>query len=169
MAFDKPGRGGKSFRGKSRSSYVDMRETKSRDIKKALTHRARLRKSYFKLLEKEGMSTPRDEIDNTSIYQLESGEDEADQIQERRERKPLPKQEKVKPMNFAERAKIAKQRKEENRKAKLEDVRERRQTIERKNREREKRKERISQTTKTGQPRMGPRINNLLDKIKKDM
>lgn len=41
--------------------------------------------------------------------------------------------------------------------------------IEKANRDRERKKERISKRTKSGQPLMGPRINNLLDKIKNEM
>lgn len=37
---------------KSKKKFIDRREAKSQDIKRALTHRARLRKNYFKLLEK---------------------------------------------------------------------------------------------------------------------
>ena len=40
---------------KSKKKFIDRREAKSQDIKRALTHRARLRKNYFKLLEKEGL------------------------------------------------------------------------------------------------------------------
>ncbi|ODV78807.1 rRNA processing [Suhomyces tanzawaensis NRRL Y-17324] len=124
--------------------YVDRKESKSRDIKKALTHRARLRKGYFKLLEQEGESIPEKDVAKS--------------------------EERAKPtMNYAERAKIAKQRKEEQRKEKLERVQDRRKAIEKKDKERELKKLRLSQKTKTGQPLMGPRINNLLEKIRKDV
>jgi ATPase subunit of ABC transporter with duplicated ATPase domains len=85
----------------------------------------------------------------------------------RREDRPQPRE--SKPLNYVERAKIAKERKEQARKSKLEEVQERRRTIERKSKERELRKERLTKTTKKGQPLMGPRINNLLDKIRKDL
>lgn len=39
---------------------------------------------------------------------------------------------------------------------------------EKKKAEREKKKESLSQKTRTGQPLMGPRIANLLEKIQKD-
>ena len=72
-------------------------------------------------------------------------------------------------MNFAERAKIAKERKEHNRQEKLKSIQDRRENIEKKSKERERRKDTLSKKTKSGQPLMGPRINNLLDKIKKDI
>lgn len=124
-------------------SYVPSRENKNREIKKALTHRARLRKNYFKLLDKEGQPVPLPE--------------------------PAAEEHKQKKFDYAERAKIAKERKEQARRAKLEEVQERRRTIERKTKERELRKDRVTKTTKRGQPLMGPRINNLLDKIRKDL
>ncbi|ODV69062.1 rRNA processing [Hyphopichia burtonii NRRL Y-1933] len=130
----------KPFRGKK--PIKDLREFKSREIKKSLVHRARLRKNYFKLLEKEGESTPND------------------LVEERRQKKPT---------NFAERSKLAKQKKEERRLKKIEEVRARRQILEKQTRDREKRKESLSKRTRSGQPLMGPRINNLLDKIKEDM
>lgn len=78
-------------------------------------------------------------------------------------------EERRKPMNFAERAKIAKERKEATRKEKLQSIKAKRATMEHKSRERELKKERLSKKSRTGQPLMGPRINNLLDKIKNDM
>jgi flagellar biosynthesis GTPase FlhF len=120
------------------------REDKNREIKKALVHRARIRKNYFKLLEKEGIDNEK----NTDINHD----------------KP-----KNKPLNFAERAQKVKQRKQEKRKSDLEQVQERRKQIVKKESERLKRKERIEKRTTRGQPLMGPRINNLLDKIKKDL
>lgn len=113
-----------------------------------MTHRARLRKNYFKLLEKEGISTERKEDEN---------EDE--------EEKPVEK----KPMNFAERAKIAKDRKESNRKEKIQAIKDKRAIIAQKSKEREFKKDKMAKKSRTGQPLMGPRINNLLDKIKSEM
>ncbi|KAK6200030.1 Fyv7/TAP26 [Scheffersomyces amazonensis] len=146
------GRGG--YRGKS-NRYVDRREAKSAEIKKSLTHRARLRKSYFKLLAKEG------------------GEEEVtgrDRSEDNEETKRIKGEEKEpKRFSYAERAQIVKERKEHKRKEELERVREKRRYIEKRAKDRELKKERVTQTTRKGQPLMGPRITNLLDKIRKDM
>lgn len=141
----------------NKKKFVDRREAKSQDIKRALTHRARLRKNYFKLLEKEGLQENRRPEDNQN--------DSNDEDETRKDR-PRPQK---KGINFEERAKIVKQRKEEKRRQKLQRVQEKLTTIETKSKERALRKEQFKKTTTKGQPLMGPRINNLLDKIKKDM
>ncbi|RCK65818.1 rRNA-processing protein FYV7 [Candida viswanathii] len=142
----------------NKKKFVDRREAKSQDIKRALTHRARLRKNYFKLLEKEGLQESRKPEDDEA--------DNEEQGEEKLKPKPKPKK---KGINFEERAKIVKQRKEEKRKQKLERVQEKLNRIETKSKERALRKEQLKKTTTKGQPLMGPRINNLLDKIKKDI
>lgn len=140
-------------RGKFRgpNPYKDLREFKSKEIKKSLVHKARLRKNYYKLLEKEGQAVPE---------KRGSTGDNNDNEDVNKQRKP---------MNYAERAKKTKELKEQRRKDKLEAIREKKQIMEAKAKERERRLERVSQKTTRGQPLMGPRINNLLDKIKKDM
>ncbi|CAG88126.2 DEHA2E13354p [Debaryomyces hansenii CBS767] len=152
----------KQFRGKN--PYTDRREFKSKEIKKSLVHRARLRKNYFKLLEKEGINhEPEQNGDESAESQNKSEEFKRSHIPDSRN------QPSKRPMNFAERAKIAKERKEHSRQAKLKSIQDRRETIEKKSKERERRKDNLSKKTKSGQPLMGPRINNLLDKIKKDI
>lgn len=131
------------------NSKFISREDKTRDIKKALVHRSRIRKNYFKLLDKEGIDNEKKEYDETD------------------NRNQRPKQQK--PMNFAERSQMVKQRKEDTRKSQLQEVQERRKQITKKDNERIKKRERVDKKTTRGQPLMGPRINNLLDKIKKDM
>ncbi|GME91533.1 unnamed protein product [[Candida] boidinii] len=44
------------------------RETKTNDIKRALTHRARLRKDYFKMLEKENLNDPDTNIEQDDFF-----------------------------------------------------------------------------------------------------
>lgn len=153
-------RGG-SQRFHKKNPYHDRKEHKSDEIKKSLTHRARLRKNYFKLLDKEGipvekLNGSRVPGDDTEVG--DTGYKEGD----------TRKEEQRKPMNFAERAKIAKERKEANRKEKLQSIKAKRATMDQKSRERVLKKERLSKKSRTGQPLMGPRINNLLDKIKND-
>ncbi|CAI5759777.1 unnamed protein product [Candida verbasci] len=129
-----------------KKKYINRREEKSRDIKKALTHRARIRKNYFKLLKTEGYE--------------ERNKDESNDHEDQPKRKPI---------NFQERAAIAKKRKDENRKLQLEKIQDKLKTIETKNRERQFKKDQFKQSSnQKGQPLMGPRINNLLDKIKND-
>ena len=126
--------------------WKNRKESKSREISRLLTHRAHLRKKYFKMIEKEDPgSAPVDghKSENSSF-----------------EAKDKPK------LNFAERSKIAKERKERQRKEKLQNIREQRENAEKKKKDREAQKAVLAQKTRTGQPLMGPRINSLLDKIK---
>lgn len=126
--------------------HKDLRDFKNKEIKKSLVHRARLRKNYFKLLDKE------------QPQRRQQNEDTGD------EDIPQEKQQ----LSYAEKAQIVKERKEQNRKEKLARIQERKNNIERSEKKRERTKEKISRTNKYGQPKMGPRINNLLDKIKKE-
>lgn len=48
----------KSYGSRDRRKYQSAYQTKSDDIKKSLVHRARLRKAYYKMLEKEGEEVP---------------------------------------------------------------------------------------------------------------
>ncbi|AOW29581.1 rRNA-processing protein FYV7 [Candida albicans L26] len=130
---------------KSKKKFIDRREAKSQDIKRALTHRARLRKNYFKLLEKEGLQEEGKPEDENDI-------------------RPTKK----KGINFEERAAIVKQRKEEKRKFKLASVQAKLEKIESNSKERALKREQLKKSTTKGQPLMGPRINDLLDKIKKN-
>lgn len=149
-----------------KNPYTDRREFKSKEIKKSLIHRARLRKNYFKILEKEGIT----ETNNNENKEEEKGEEKAGNrdVYENKYTDSRDAQNSKKPMNFAERSKMAKERKEQARQDKLKSIQDRKETIEKKSRERERRKENLTKKTKSGQPLMGPRINSLLDKIKKD-
>lgn len=132
--------------------WKNRKESKAREISRLLTHRAQLRKKYFKMVEKED-----------AISGPVPGDEQADRdVKEPKEHKEKPK------FNFAERAKIAKERKERQRKEKLQNIRDQRENADRKRKERETKKTVLSQRTKTGQPLMGPRINSLLEKIRED-
>lgn len=167
----------------SKKRFTNRKETKTADIKRALTHRARLRKNYFKLLKSEGLEEHEKlnlEADKPSNDEDESGDSHDDSASDEEvgdkehteklisKNKKHSISSKQKPLNFAERAAIAKQRKEEQRKAKLAQVQEKLQHIEKQQKIRELKKQQLKQKTKYGQPVMGPRINNLLDKIKRD-
>lgn len=177
----------KPFRGKQR--HKDLREFKNQEIKRSLVHRARLRKNYFKLLVKEGVDaqelspkeeaasgSEEEEVDENDKEAGEGGEVErvlgavrrADPLPDQKTAGKLAKQEQRKrPVNLQERARLARERQEERRRQELEKVREKRALIEQSRRDREKKKRSLSQRTKRGQPVMGPRINALLDKIRK--
>lgn len=166
----------KPFQGKK--FHKDLREYKNQEIKRSLVHRARLRKQYFKLLEEEGERPSHEKGDNhekdATSNQYDSNESDDDvQHSKVKQKESLPPQQappKVtsqrKPLNFQERAKLAKERKEQQREEKLQRVKDRRRAFEQKQKEREKKKESLSRRTKSGQPVMGPKINNLLDRIR---
>lgn len=166
----------KPFKGKK--FHKDLREFKSQEIKRSLVHRARLRKNYFKLIEDEKESEIPGQEKVQQDEQVESNDENSDggddEVPKGRSRTALPPQRapppppKRKPLNFTERAKLAKQRKEQQREEKLQKVQERRQMLEKRNKQREIQKERLSQRTKSGQPVMGPKISNLLDKIRQN-
>lgn len=73
--FDKHFRGkSNNGRGKSRGmkdtrKYLKGKEGKTEEIRRALTHRANLRKNYFKLLKKEGLD---DRMDKDKVFDDES-------------------------------------------------------------------------------------------------
>lgn len=117
------------------------------EIKKALVHRARLRKQYLKDLKEQGEELP---------------EKAPRKENEEKHNRPYPKP------NYQERAEIAKKRKEVARKEREAKRQEYTKNAEKKRAEREKKKELLSQKTRTGQPLMGPRIANLLEKIKNE-
>ncbi|EGV63476.1 rRNA-processing protein fyv7 [Yamadazyma tenuis] len=154
--------GGRKFDSKK---YKDLRDFKSKEIKRSLVHRARLRKNYFKLIEKEGGRPSTDPVDELKKEPTKGENTHRETKGPRHERNDVKKSN----LTYYEKSQLIKQRKEEKRQAILQDVRERRDKIEKSNQQRDRMKEKLSQKTKHGQPLMGPRINNLLDKIKKDM
>lgn len=117
------------------------------EIKKALVHRARLRKQYLKDLKEQGEELP--EKAPRKEYEAKG-------------QRPYPKP------NYQERAEIARKRKELARKEREIKRQDYAKNAEKKRADREKKKELLSQKTRTGQPLMGPRIANLLEKIKND-
>lgn len=109
-----------------------------------MVHKARLRKNYFKELEKQGEAVP-----------------------EKRERTEG-EEPRRKPVDFKERARLIKQRKEAAHKERLQRIEEKKKQIAEREARRIKNREALKKTNKYGQPLMGPRIDNLLDKIKKE-
>lgn len=132
------------------------KEYKVKEIQKNLTQKARLKKEYLKALKEEGYSVPeknhngkaKDEIRKLKVGLREKGQKKLD------EKKEIKKERKKEQREDAE----ARRRKE------LEDIKQ----VKIKMDERERRKKRLSKKTRTGQPRMGPKIDDLLSKIKED-
>lgn len=132
------------------------KEYKVKEIQKNLTQKARLKKEYLKALKEEGYSVPeknpngksKDEIRKLKAGLREKGQKKLD------EKKEIKKERKKEQREDAE----ARRRKQ------LEDIKQ----VKVKMDERERRKKRLSKKTRTGQPRMGPKIDDLLSKIKED-
>lgn len=165
MAY-KESRGKPTFNKKAYNDHA----AKSREIKKALTHRSNLKRSYLKLLKKEGYTTEdkdEKEEDEKEEYEDEREKDGSDN-EDGDESDEKPKKSKRKQLTFAEKAKLVKQRKEEKRAQRLEQIQNKRKMLESRTKAREQKKESLTQKTRTGQPLMGPRINNLLEKIKSE-
>lgn len=176
MSGPRKNRGG-NFKGKKDTrKYLRGKEGKTEEIKKALTHRARLRKNYFKLLEREGLDVPDKEgeklvgVEGESCQVGDSGDatehtnsakSEIEIIKDKIKNKEA--------LTFQERILLKKHRRESDKQIKMERIREKLETMRKKKMEREHKTERIQNTmTRKGQPLMGPRINNLLDKIRQE-
>lgn len=178
----------KPFQGKK--FHKDLREFKSQEIRRSLTHRARLRKGYFKLLEREGLApnTTESKSENEDRNKEASSDDEksahSDGDEDNEAELPeahtakksgalVPQEDLAKTaptrkqLNFAERAKIAKERKLQQKQERLARVQAKRQLLERKEQERIQKSQALQKKTRRGQPVMGPKINDLLDKIRK--
>ncbi|KAI5958673.1 FYV7 [Candida theae] len=156
------------YHNRNKKRFVDRRETKSADIKRALTHRARLRKNYFKLLKHEGLKEPSKEESKQKEDDQSSDEEVEDEGGDESKNVSYPRLNKPKPTSFAERAAIAKRRRAEKRNEKLQRIQDKLTEVARQEKIRELKKKELSKKTKRGQPVMGPRINNLLEKIKKN-
>lgn len=130
------------------------KEHKLKEIQRNLTKKARLKKEYLKTLRKEGYEIPdkkptpvsRDDIKRLREERTLQGKKKLDEKKEiKKQRKKLQ----------AEHAQEAKNKAEERVKI-----------IEQKEQEREKRTTKVTQKTRTGQPKMGPKIDDMLGKIK---
>ncbi|CCK72646.1 Fyv7p KNAG_0L00230 [Huiozyma naganishii CBS 8797] len=134
------------------------REYKVREIQKNITKKTRLRKNYFKALKEEGYTVP------------EKPEHDADKTKANIQRM---KQEKVSQgkMKFDEKKEMKRQRqrsKREEEEARRQRQLDRLKESKAKHIERENRSKRLTQKTRSGQPLMGPKIGDLLEKIKTD-
>lgn len=132
------------------------KDYKLKEIQKSLTHKARLKKGYLKALKEEGYSIPdkkpvgksKEEIRKLKTELREKGRKKLD------EKKYDKKQAK----------KEQREASEDRRKRDIEDIK----NVKNKMEQREKRKQRMTKRTRSGQPLMGPKIEDLLGKIKED-
>lgn len=157
----------------------------AKEIQRSLTHRARLRKAYFKMLEQEGETVP--EKDKKNVTEKEDkesdSEDEEDGDNEEKEdlqaedesngqdffdesEKPEPRNEEPSKQTFKDRMRIKKERKKTIREQRAKMLEAKKQEHERREELRLKHKKQMTKYTPRGQPVMGSRINRLLDKIK---
>lgn len=135
------------------------REYKAREIQKNITKRTRLKKNYFKALKSEGYAVPeKNDSDSKQEKTKSSKQYREEQKQSGRQKLQNVKNAKVQKM------KDQKIDKETKRLQQLERI----EISKEKYRQRGKKTERLTQKTRSGQPLMGPRIENLLDKIKND-
>lgn len=131
------------------------REYKVKEIQKNLIKKARLKKEYLKTLKKEGYSVPEKDTSKEKFDFKKSKQQKAFANKKRfDEKKELNRQKKKSQHEKAER-----RREEEVRRIK---------EVKEKERVRETRTRKLNQRTRTGQPLMGPKIEDLLDKIKSD-
>ncbi|AMD20198.1 HDL546Cp [Eremothecium sinecaudum] len=126
------------------------KEYKIKEIQKNLLKRARLKKQYLKSLKEEGYELPEKQTKpRLPLEQLKKENkrkvDEKKEFKRQRKQTEKEKAEKRR-QNEVEKVMIAKQKQEI----------------------REKKREKLTRKTRTGQPLMGPKIGDLLDKIKND-
>ncbi|KAA8897710.1 hypothetical protein TRICI_006673 [Trichomonascus ciferrii] len=158
-------------------------DTSGVEIQRSLTHRARLRKAYFKMLEREGEAIPEKNEKVTEKDDKEDSESDAEGAEdnENREMKyddesggqevseegETPRNdERVKQQTFKDRMRIKKERKNAQREQRAKILEARKQDQKRREELRLKHKKQMTKYTPRGQPVMGSRINRLLDKIR---
>ncbi|CAI1573364.1 hypothetical protein SEUBUCD646_0L01340 [Saccharomyces eubayanus] len=132
------------------------REYKVKEIQRSITKKTRLRKEYLKALKDEGYTVPEKEP-RTGV------KDSVRKIKEARAtegKKKLDEKKEIK----KQRKKLQRDELNERRNDELERIRVSKEKFQM----REDRKKRMTQRTRSGQPLMGPKIEDLLDKIKTD-
>ena len=142
---------------RKQNSQKFTREYKVKEIQRSINQKAKLKRSYLKALKEEGYSIPEKhqskscaklDVKKFKEQRKEDGKRKLD------EKKEIKKQRKA----------LLKEDAEARRKMQLNRIRESKE----KYLERERKSKRLTQMTRTGQPLMGPRIEDLLDKIKND-
>lgn len=132
------------------------KEYKVREIQKSLTKKARLTKEYLKALKEEGYTVPDKKPSNEGSYDYKKRKEERNQENKRR----------LEEKRAFKRDKLQKQKENfENRKQNEADSI---KAVKEKYVARDDRKRKMTQRTRSGQPKMGPKIEDLLNKIKGD-
>ncbi|CAI4047377.1 hypothetical protein SUVZ_12G1210 [Saccharomyces uvarum] len=132
------------------------REYKVKEIQRSITKKTRLRKEYLKALKDEGYTVPEKEP-RTGV------KDSVRKIKEARAtegKKKLDEKKEIK----RQRKRLQRDELNDRRNDELERIRVSKEKFQM----REDRKKRMTQRTRSGQPLMGPKIEDLLDKIKTD-
>lgn len=174
--------GGKSHGKKDTRKYTQGKQGKTDEIRRALTHRARLRKNYFKLLKREGLEVPSkddthgEEQENEEIDHEDDDNVETESGKQENDNQPPSEidiiKNKVKnheALTFPERIALKKDRRERDKEMKMRKTKEKLDSMKKSQLKRQKQTERLQNTkTRKGQPLMGPRINDLLEKIKQN-
>ncbi|EDO17476.1 hypothetical protein Kpol_1058p13 [Vanderwaltozyma polyspora DSM 70294] len=136
------------------------KEYKVKEIKKSLTRKARLKKEYLKALHDEGYSVPEKQPGSGAGA---GGARDYKSIKAARTEANKQRAIEMKVMK-RERKMGKKQHFEQSRKDEMANI----AMLKQKEVDREKRKKKMTQRTRTGQPKMGPKIDDLLSKIKSD-
>ena len=150
------------------------KEYKVKQIQKNIAKRTRLKKQYLKALKEEGYSVPsKDELTNNNGNDDLKSESDASSISTKKksvkdlkEEKRLAGMAKIDEKKRLKKERLKRQR--EEREMRRQKELERIKLSKEKHLQRERRSKRLTQKTSTGQPLMGPKIADLLERIKKD-
>ncbi|AQZ15228.1 FYV7 (YLR068W) [Zygosaccharomyces parabailii] len=132
------------------------KEYKVREIQKNLTRKARLKKQYLKTLKEEGYEVPDKKPPTTSQANVKTLREE----RALQGRKKLDDKREIK----KQRKRLQAEKAQEFRKLEIERIKRAKEM----GQERERKKKKMTQRTRSGQPRMGPKIEEMLGKIKGD-
>ncbi|SCU79173.1 LAME_0A07558g1_1 [Lachancea meyersii CBS 8951] len=131
------------------------KEYKVREIQKNLVKKARLKKEYLKVLKEEGYSAPEKKASEAKLS-----------FREKRERNAAGNRQKIDEKK--ELKKLRGQQQREKTLQRQQREQERLKEIKEKERQRGLRSSKVTQRTRSGQPLMGPKIEDLLGKIRAD-
>ncbi|KAG0654904.1 rRNA-processing protein fyv7 [Maudiozyma exigua] len=145
-----------AFTKQQRNKEKFTREYKVREIQKSITKKTRLKKAYLKALKDEGYSVPDAQPQSRARISVRD-------MKEQRLREGKKKIDEKKEIK-RERRKNSVMQAAEKRQRQMDRIKESKEKF----KQREQRTNRLTQRTRTGQPLMGPKIEDLLDKIKKD-
>ncbi|CCD24312.1 Fyv7p NDAI_0C06530 [Naumovozyma dairenensis CBS 421] len=125
------------------------REYKVKEIQRSITKKTRLKKEYFKALKDEGYTVPEKKGEDNPVKR------NVKKLKEERALQGKQKLDEKKAMK-RERKKLQKEQIQDQRKQEMERI----QMSKEKHMARERRKTRMTQKTRSGQPKMGPKIDD---------